>query len=577
MSDLVIYDTTLRDGTQAEGIQVSVTDKIAITRLLDDLGVAYIEGGWPGSNPRDRAFFKQARKLELQSAKLTAFGSTRRSGISCDQDANLQELLHTELPTLTIVGKTWAFQATHALRISPEENLELIEDSIRYLKSRGAEVFFDAEHFFDGYAADPEYAIQALHAAQSGGADYLVLCDTNGGTLPHRVAEAVARVCKLVTKPVGIHPHNDSEVAVANALCAVSAGASMVQGTINGYGERCGNANLVSIIPALVYKMGIECIAPDKLNKLRHVAHAVDELVNRTPLDAQPYVGRSAFAHKGGIHVNAIHKDSRTYEHIDPTLVGNDRRILISDLSGKDNIHLKARELGIDLDQNPKETQQILDRLKELEHEGYQFEAAEASFKLIIDEVMGKRPKYFNLRNLQVTIDLAGKKSGKTSPTHPQGDAVARIEVEVGGIVAKTATRGEGPVNAMDTGLRSLIDKFYPALKAVRLLDYKVRVLSSKQGTGSVVRVLLQSGDGSEVWETVGVSPNIIAASWQAMVDGLEYKLVKDGVEPHLPGPEMVVDTDEVSPRPLSRVPRQKKRGKKRHNESGHKENQQKQ
>jgi 2-isopropylmalate synthase len=575
MSDLVIYDTTLRDGTQGEGIQVSVADKIAIARLLDELGVAYIEGGWPGSNPRDRAFFKQARKLELQSAKLTAFGSTRRSGVTCDQDNNLQELLRTELATLTIFGKTWAFQATHALRISPEENLDLIEDSIRYLKSRGAEVFFDAEHFFDGYAEDPEYAIQALRAAQSGGADYLVLCDTNGGTLPHRITEAVARVCKVVEKPVGIHPHNDSEVAVANALCAVSAGARMVQGTINGYGERCGNANLVSIIPALALKMGIECISPAKLSNLRHVAHTVDELANRTPLDTQPYVGRSAFAHKGGMHVNAVHKDSRTYEHIDPALVGNNRRVLVSDLSGKDNIYLKARELGIELDPHAKETGQILDRLKELEQDGYQFEAAEASFKLIVDEVMGKRPKYFNLRNLQVTVDLNGKRTGKVPQT--EGDAVARIEVEVGGIVAKTATRGEGPVNAMDTGLRSLIDKFYPALKTVRLLDYKVRVLSSKQGTGSIVRVLLQSGDGSEVWETVGVSHNIIAASWQAMVDGLEYKLVKDGVDPHLPGPEMVVEADSDSPRPPSRVPRRRKRSKKRHDGTGQKENQQKQ
>jgi 2-isopropylmalate synthase len=573
MSDVVIYDTTLRDGTQGEGIQVSVTDKLVIAKLLDDLGVHYIEGGWPGSNPRDKAFFKQARKLELSAAKLTAFGATRRPGISCEEDNNLQELLHTELATVTIVGKTWTFQATHALRISPEENLELIGDSIRYLKSRCAEVFFDAEHFFDGYAADPEYALKALRAAADGGADYLVLCDTNGGTLPASVAEAVSHVCRTFKTPVGIHAHNDGEVAVANTLCAVTAGARMVQGTVNGYGERCGNANLISIIPSLALKMGIGCIEPDRIAKLRHVAHTVDELANRTPVDTQPYVGRSAFAHKGGIHVNAVNKDSRTYEHINPTLVGNDRRILVSDLSGKDNIHLKARELGIDLEAHPKETQQILERLKELEHEGYQFEAAEASFKLIIDEVLGKRPTFFTLRSLQVTVDLGGKKAGKQAKS--EGDAVARIEVEVGGIVAKTATRGDGPVNAMDAGLRSLIDKFYPTLKSVRLLDYKVRVLSSKQGTGSVVRVLLQSGDGSEVWETVGVSQNIIAASWHAMVDSLEYKLVKDGTEPHLATPTTVVEAEHRPPRASNHPSRRRKHGKRRYNGSERKERQQ--
>ena len=526
---VILYDTSLRDGTQGEGVQLSVSDKLKAARLIEELGIRYIEGGWPGSNPRDEAFFEQAKQLKLKTAKLTAFGSTRRAGVTCDQDSNLQMLVAAEVPALTIFGKCWKLHAIEALRITPEENLELIEDSVRYLKARTGEVIFDAEHFFDGYADDPNYALSALRAAQSGGADYLVLCDTNGGTLPHVLFAAVQHVLSQLARPVGIHTHNDSELAVANSLAAVQAGARMVQGTINGWGERCGNANLVSIIPALKLKLGIDCLSDEQLTRLRHVSRSLDELANRTPWSQQPYVGQSAFAHKGGVHVDAVKKNSRTYEHIEPEAVGNERRILVSDLSGRANVEMKARELGLDLDPRAPETRAIVTRLKDLEHRGYSFETAGASFKLLIDEAMGRRPRFFKLEQLTVSAQIQEDHLGSVVPGD---DTTATLEIEVGGKLAKGTASGNGPVHAMDKGLRALIDKFYPTLKAVRLVDYKVRVLSSGDGTGSVVRVLIQSSDGEEVWDTVGVSPNIIHASWDAMVDALEYKLVKDKVEP---------------------------------------------
>lgn len=535
---VLLYDTTLRDGTQGESVQLSVADKLTIAHLIDDLGVSYIEGGWPGSNPRDEAFFEAARKLKLRNAKITAFGSTRRSGIKCEDDANLQALLRSGTECLTIFGKCWAFQATVALRISPEENLELIADSVRYLKQRTAQVVFDGEHFFDGYKDDPAYALRCLEAALEGGADYIALCDTNGGALPHEVENAVAEVLtgRWISrgKPLpdaircGIHTHNDGELAVANTLAAVRAGACMVQGTINGYGERCGNANLVSIIPLLQLKLGVACVSTEQLKTLRHVARSVDEISNRAPWTAQPYVGQSAFAHKGGVHVDAVKKDSRTYEHIDPELVGNHRRILLSDLSGRSNLELKAKELGLELDPKAQGTRTILEKLKQLEADGYQFESAAASFKLFVMECLGQRPEYFHLRDLEVQIGFG--------TAHAIENATrVRIEIGVGGEVAYTSARGEGPVHAMDVGLRSLIDRFYPQLASVHLVDYKVRVLASGEGTGSVVRVLLQSSDGEEVWGTVGVSPNIVQASWLAMVDALEYKLVKDRIQPFEP------------------------------------------
>ncbi|MDH5675040.1 MAG: citramalate synthase [Myxococcales bacterium] len=536
---VIIYDTSLRDGTQGEGVQLSVADKLMIAQLVDSLGVSYIEGGWPGSNPRDEAFFEAARTLPLKNARLAAFGSTRRAGINCDSDPNLQALLRAEVPTLTLFGKSWRFQATAALRISPEENLELIEDSVAYLKQRVDRVFFDAEHFFDGYADDPDYALSALAAAERGGAEFLILCDTNGGTLPGPLTAAVRDALGRCQAPIGIHTHNDAELAVANTLAAVEAGATMVQGTINGYGERCGNANLVSILPALVLKMGIDCVRPEQLSQLRHVARAVDEISNRTPWASQPYVGRSAFAHKGGVHVDAIKKDSRTYEHIDPEAVGNHRRILLSDLSGRANVQLKAKELGLELDAKSPETKRILDRVKQLENVGYQFESAGASFQLFVKQSLGQRPNYFQLRDLEVNIAFAAAADPSPSlDANSQGSEPAatraRLEIGVDREVAYTSARGDGPVHAMDTALRSLLGRFYPQLEQVRLVDYKVRVLSSGDGTGSVVRVLLQSSDGSEVWGTVGVSENIIEASWQAMVDALDYKLVKDGVEPYV-------------------------------------------
>jgi 2-isopropylmalate synthase len=527
---VILYDTSLRDGTQGEGIQLSVSDKLQAARLIDELGVSYIEGGWPGSNPRDEQFFATAkRSLSLQNAKLTAFGATRRAGVRCEQDTNLQMLLAAEVPQLTIFGKCWKLHVRDALRITPEENLELIHDSVRYLKAHVDEVIFDAEHFFDGYADDPDYALAALAAAHSGGAAFLALCDTNGGTLPEAVFAAVQHVgSQLTAASLGIHTHNDSELAVANSLAAVRAGARMVQGTINGYGERCGNANLVSVIPALKLKMGIDCLNDAQLERLRHVSRSIDELANRTPWTQQPYVGQSAFAHKGGVHVDAVNKNSRTYEHIEPASVGNERRILVSDLSGRTNVELKARELGLDLDPKSPEARAILAHVKELENRGYQFETAGASFKLMIDEALGRRPRYFGLRDLTVIARITEDHADMADAF----DTTAVLEIEVGEQVARTSADGNGPVHAMDKGLRALIGKFYPSLNAVRLVDYKVRVLSSSDGTGSIVRVLLQSSDGEEVWDTVGVSPNIIRASWDAMVDALEYKLVKDAVAP---------------------------------------------
>jgi 2-isopropylmalate synthase len=440
----------------------------------------------------------------------------------------LQMLLRAEVPVITIFGKAWKLHAIEALRITPEENLELIHDSVRYLKARVDEVVFDAEHFFDGYADDRNYALAALRAAASGGADYLVLCDTNGGSLPDVLEAAVRDVIAELAVPLGIHTHNDSELAVANSLAAVRAGARMVQGTVNGYGERCGNANLISVIPALKLKMGIACVSDEQLTRLRLLSRNMDELVNRVPWSQQPYVGQSAFAHKGGVHVDAVKKNSRTYEHIEPAAVGNERRILVSDLSGRTNVELKARELGLDLDPKAPETRAILARLKDLENQGYQFETAGASFKLMIDEALGRRPRYFRLRELTIRARIEEDHQGSSDVF----DTNATLEIEVGGQVARTSAEGNGPVHAMDKGLRALIDSFYPSLKAVRLVDYKVRVLSSGDGTGSIVRVLIQSTDGEEVWDSVGVSPNIIHASWDAMVDALEYKLVSDKVAP---------------------------------------------
>uniref|UniRef100_A0A831U1P0 Citramalate synthase n=1 Tax=Geobacter metallireducens TaxID=28232 RepID=A0A831U1P0_GEOME len=517
MSLVKLYDTTLRDGTQAEDVSFLVEDKIRIAHKLDEIGIHYIEGGWPGSNPKDVAFFKDIKKEKLSQAKIAAFGSTRRAKITPDKDHNLKTLVQAEPDVCTIFGKTWDFHVREALRISLEENLELIFDSLEYLKARVPEVFYDAEHFFDGYKANPDYAIKTLKAAQDAKADCIVLCDTNGGTMPFELVEIIREVRKHISAPLGIHTHNDSECAVANSLHAVKEGIVQVQGTINGFGERCGNANLCSIIPALRIKMKHECISDEQLRKLRELSRFVYELANLSPNKHQPYVGNSAFAHKGGVHVSAIQRHPETYEHMRPELVGNMTRVLISDLSGRSNILAKAEEFNINMDSKDPVTLEILDNIKEMENRGYQFEGAEASFELLMKRALGSHRKFFSVIGFRV-IDEKRHEDQK-----PFSEAT--IMVKVGGKVEHTAAEGNGPVNALDNALRKALEKFYPKLKEVKLLDYKVRVLPAGQGTASSIRVLIESGDKEARWGTVGVSENIIDASYQALIDSIEYKL----------------------------------------------------
>ncbi len=525
MSLVKLYDTTLRDGTQAEDISLLVEDKIRIARKLDEMGVHYIEGGWPGSNPKDVAFFKDIRKEKLSHAKIAAFGSTRRAKDTPDKDHNIRTLIQSEADAITIFGKTWDFHVREALRISLEENLELIYDSLEYLKRHAPEVFYDAEHFFDGYKANPEYAIKTLQAAEEAKVDCIVLCDTNGGTMPFELVQIIKDVKKQIKSPLGIHTHNDSECAVANSLHAVEQGIVQVQGTINGFGERCGNANLCSIIPALRLKMKRECISDEQLKKLRELSRYVYELANYSPHKHQPYVGNSAFAHKGGVHVSAIQRHPETYEHIRPELVGNTTRVLISDLSGRANILAKAEEFKINLDSKDPVTLEILENIKEMENRGYQFEGAEASFELLMKRALGTHRKFFSVIGFRVIDE---KRHEDQKPI-----SEATIMVKVGGKVEHTAAEGNGPVNALDNALRKALEKFYPKLKEVKLLDYKVRVLPAGQGTASAIRVLIESGDRESRWGTVGVSDNIIDASYQALIDSIEYKLHKeDETEP---------------------------------------------
>lgn len=514
-----LYDTTLRDGTQAEDISFSVEDKIRIVEKLDELGIHYIEGGWPGSNPKDMQFFKKIRHIPLRNAKIVAFGSTARAGTPPENDRNIKALLYSHASAVTVVGKSWDLHVRDALRISLEENLETIHNTLKFLKSNIPEVFYDAEHFFDGYKANPEYALKTLQGAADAGIDCLVLCDTNGGTIPFEIRKIIKEVQKNIKTPLGIHTHNDSEMAVANSIIAVQSGVEQVQGTINGYGERCGNANLCSVIPNLKLKLNMDCISDEQMRKLREVSRFVNELANLRPNKHQAFVGDSAFAHKGGIHVSAVKRNPETYEHIRPELVGNKQRILISDLSGKSNIVAKAAEFNIDLRDNNPITLEILQNMKELESQGYQFEGAEASFEVLIKKALGTKKKYFDLIGFRV-IDEKGKED---SP--PQSEAT--IMVKVGGKIEHTAAVGNGPVNALDNALRKALEKFYPELKDVELIDYKVRVLSTGEGTGARVRVLIESGDKEDKWGTVGVSNNIIEASWQALVDSIDYKLLK--------------------------------------------------
>jgi 2-isopropylmalate synthase len=520
MRKIQIYDTTLRDGAQSEDISFSVEDKLRITERLDDLGIHYIEGGWPGSNPRDIEYFKKAMKLKLENSRLVAFGSTHRPKKKPAKDETLAALIASGVDTVTIFGKTWDFHVIEALKVPLEENLAIIHDSVAYLKKKVGTVFFDAEHFFDGYINNPEYAMKCLGAAVEGGADCLVLCDTNGGTMTSALADIVKKIKKGFRTPLGIHGHNDGDCAVANSIAAVEAGVGQVQGTINGLGERCGNANLISIIPNLQVKLGMSCISPQQMMKLRDVSRFVNEIGNISHFKRQPFTGDSAFAHKAGIHVSAIRKRPETYEHIRPELVGNSQRVLVSDLAGRSNILRKAEEFGIRIAADSVQLQTIVTNLKELESQGFQFEGAEASFELMMKKELGLHRRFFDLIGFRVIIEK--RKEGE----EPLSEAT--IMLRVGGHVEHTAATGKGPVNALDNALRKALDAFYPQLKEVRLHDYKVRVLTAGRGTTARVRVLIESGDREHQWGTVGVSENIIEASYQALVDSIEYKLLKE-------------------------------------------------
>jgi len=524
---IVLYDTTLRDGAQREGISFSLADKIKIAERLDRLGVAYIEGGWPGSNPKDMAFFEHARGLRLKQAVVTAFGSTRRAKVSVEEDANIRSLVAANTKAVAVFGKSWDLHVFHVLDTTLDENLRMIEDSVRYLKDMGREVIYDAEHFFDGYRENAEYAMQTLEAAAAAGADVLVLCDTNGGALPTMIAAVTAEVQKATTTPLGIHAHNDGEMAVANTLVAVENGAGHIQGTINGYGERCGNANLCSIIPSLKLKMGIDCVSDDQLHNLTETARFVSEMANMT-LDAHlPYVGYSAFAHKGGMHVNALLKCEESYQHIEPTLVGNRKRVVVSELSGKSNIAYKVQEFNLEMTGGTDQTQQVLSQIKELENQGFQFEGAEGSVELLIRRAQEDYVPPFELLDFHVLI-RGSQKPAKTR-AHGNGGSMtaeATVKGRVGDQVMHTAADGNGPVNALDAAVRKALIPFYPRLADVQLVDYKVRILDGEAGTAAQTRVLIDSVNHHRAWSTVGSSSNIIEASWLALADSLEYALL---------------------------------------------------
>jgi 2-isopropylmalate synthase len=525
LSSIQLYDTTLRDGAQREGISFSAIDKLDIARKLDEIGIHYIEGGWPGSNPKDVEFFNKAQSLVLQHALLVAFGSTRRPGGKAKSDANLRALVNAGVRVVTIVAKSSDLQVTQVLETGLEENLSMIADSIGYLKAKGLTVFLDAEHFFDGFKTNPGYSMRVLKVAAEAGADCLVLCDTNGGTLPDEITVAFEAVRKLTTTPLGIHAHNDSELGVANTLAAVNAGVSQVQGTINGYGERCGNANLCSIIPVFKLKMGIDCVTDEQLAKLTEVSHFVSEVSNLPPDAFSPYVGSSAFSHKGGLHVAGMNKWSGSYQHIDPTQVGNQPRVLVSELSGKGNILYKVKERGIDLPLQGKEAQKLLEQVKLLESRGFQYENAEASFELLLHRAKPDYQPPFTLVDFMVVVESRRRAPTRRNPEEALSEVM--IKVKVGNEVIHTAAEGNGPVNALDEALRKALLQFYPRLAEIKLVDYKVRILEESVGTGSQVRVLIESSDSVEAWRTVGSSGNIIEASWLALADSLEYWLLK--------------------------------------------------
>ena len=511
-----IYDTTLRDGTQGEGISFSVADKLLIVERLDQFGIDYIEGGFPGSNPRDIAFFAEAAKLKLKHARLAAFGATRRAGSKASEDPQLRMLLDSGMPVLTIVAKTSLLHVKEVLRTTPEENLAMIEDSVRYLVAQGREVVYDAEHFYDGFVDDPDYAFRTLEAAARGGASNLTLCETNGGRLVPEVARiTAAAIARFGADRIGVHCHNDSGVGVAVSLAGIEAGATLVQGTVNGYGERVGNANLISILPNLFLKMGRTAHCAGNLAQIRDLSLFFDELANLRADPKAPFVGQSAFAHKGGQHANAAGKLARSYEHIDPALVGNRTRVLVSDLAGRSSLVLKARELGIELDEKRPEMKGLIEEMKEREFRGYEYEAANASFKLLVAKWLGHRKSFFEVESYRVIIERHGEELW----------AEATVKIKVNGEAVHTVAESTGPIGALDTALRRALDRTYPQLREMTLRDYKVRILDSSQGAGARTRVLIESGDGESLWGTVGVSDNIIDASWEALREAVEFKL----------------------------------------------------
>ncbi len=525
MKKVELYDTTLRDGSQREGISFSVADKLNILKKLDELGIHYIEGGWPGASPKDDEFFNKAAEVSLANARLVAFGSTRRQNTGVAKDATIQALANAGTDVVTLVGKSSDLQVTQVLETTLEENLRMVAESIAYLKSKGKTVFLDAEHFFDGYKSNAEYSLEVLKTADKAGAGCLVLCDTNGGALPDEVAAAVWAAKEATEAPIGIHAHNDSELAVANTLAAVSAGATQVQGTINGYGERCGNANLCSIIPALKLKMGINCISDKNIKKLADTANYVSEVANLLPDAFLPYIGSSAFSHKAGLHVSGLSKWAGSYQHIDPELVGNRQKMLVSELSGRANIVHRAHELGVDLPVKSPEATELLKKVKMLESRGFQYENAEASFDLLVHRAKPDYHKPFELLDFMVIVEKRKRLPSVSSSEDMISEAI--VKVKVGEEFMHTAAEGNGPVNAADTALRKALTRFYPSLSVIKLVDYKVRILEGSTGTESQVRVIIESSDGTERWRTVGSSANIIEASWLALTDSLEYWLLK--------------------------------------------------
>jgi 2-isopropylmalate synthase len=520
MEPILLYDTTLRDGTQGENISFSAEEKLKIALRLDDIGIHYIEGGWPGSNPKDLRFFELARHRPLKQARLAAFGCTRKPGRRPEDDHHLRALIESGAAVATIFGKSWDLHVTQVMETDLEENLAMIRDTVSFLRQHGREVVYDAEHFFDGFRRNRDYALATVAAAAEAGADLIVLCDTNGGTLPFDLGPAFAEVRgRLGAVRLGIHTHNDCGLAVANSLAAVAAGAILVQGTVNGYGERCGNADLTAIAPILCLKMGRPCLSADNLKKLKSLSRFVGETANVVPLHSRPFVGRSAFAHKGGVHVSAIMKTPEAYEHMDPELVGNQRRVLVSDLSGKSNVLYKARELGIELEAGGVDSRRIVSEIKQLELDGYQFDVADGSFKVLLEKMTDTFQPLFELESFRVTIE---KDQALPCQSH------ATVKIRVGGKSEITAAEGYGPVSALDNALRKALGRFFPDLDTMRLTDFKVRVIDGRRGTAARVRVLIDSRDQDHIWSTIGVSEDIIEASWHALADSFQYKLARE-------------------------------------------------